>query len=150
MSHESGPSVHASVVQFNQGAVMLMGPSGSGKSTLALALIRQKNAHLVADDRALLQIDAEQNLCATAPENIAGLIEVRGMGLLRIGTEGAARAPAIIRLAVELVARKMYRACRHKFICRHKMTCSTSQYRYYVYTLLTLRRLTLLCWRWPL
>jgi len=68
MSHESGPSVHASVVQFNQGAVMLMGPSGSGKSTLALALIRQKNAHLVADDRALLQIDAEQNLCATAPK----------------------------------------------------------------------------------
>jgi len=106
MSQGTGPSVQASVVQFNQGAVMLMGPSGSGKSTLALALIRQKNARLVADDRVLLDTDAEQNLCATAPQNIAGLIEVRGMGLLRIGTEGAAPLPAVIRLAVELVARK--------------------------------------------
>ncbi len=102
----NNPSVHASVVQCNQGAVMLFGPSGSGKSSLALALIRQKNATLVADDRVLFHVDEQQQLCATAPQNIAGLLEVRGMGLLRIGTEGAPPQPAVIRLAVELVARK--------------------------------------------
>ena len=106
MSPQTGPSVHASVVQCNQGAVMLMGPSGSGKSSLALALIRQKNAQLVADDRVFFHLDGQQQLCASAPENIAGLIEVRGMGLLRIGTQGAPPEPAVIRLAVELVARK--------------------------------------------
>ena len=99
-------SIHASVVRLMLGGVMLLGPSASGKSSLALALIRQKNAALVADDRVHLQVDENQQLIASAPDSLAGLLEVRGMGLLRIGTDGQFERRTSVRLAVQLVARK--------------------------------------------
>ena len=107
MAHESqSASIHASVVRLMLGGVMLLGPSASGKSSLTLALIRQKNAALVADDRVHLQVDENQQLIASAPDSLAGLLEVRGMGLLRIGTDGQFERRTSVRLAVQLVARK--------------------------------------------
>ena len=102
----SGPSIHASVVALPQGGVMLLGPSRRGKSSLALALIRQKSATLVADDRAFVEVNADGALVAMAPEQTAGLLEIRGMGILRIGTEGQMPRRAEIALAVDLVARQ--------------------------------------------
>jgi hypothetical protein len=74
--------------------VLLFGPPGSGKSDLALRLI-DSGALLVADDRVSLDV-RDGAAHAAAPEAIAGLIEVRGMGVVRV--EALATAP--VRLAV--------------------------------------------------
>jgi serine kinase of HPr protein (carbohydrate metabolism regulator) len=78
--------IHASCVAFDeQGqllAVLLMGPAGSGKSDLALRLI-DDGAKLIADDQTLLRVEGER-LMASAPESIAGLMEVRHVGLMQM------------------------------------------------------------------
>jgi serine kinase of HPr protein (carbohydrate metabolism regulator) len=62
--------------------VLLRGPSGAGKSDLALRLI-DGGARLVADDQtALRRVDGV--LLASAPETLAGKIEVRGVGILEL------------------------------------------------------------------
>jgi len=76
--------------------VLLRGPSGSGKSDLALRLIDQ-GAVLVADDRVLLRREGEK-LLADPPEILAGLLEVRGLGILKFPY----RAPASIGLVIDL------------------------------------------------
>jgi len=74
--------VHASVVAINGQAVMLRGPSGSGKSDLSLRLI-DEGAELVSDDYVELHTQ-ESQIMAKAPPPIQGLIEVRGMGLMKL------------------------------------------------------------------
>lgn len=77
----------------------MLGASGSGKSDLALRLIMNKGAMLVADDRADV-LEKNGKIYASAPENIRGLLEVRGVGIVKMPfTENAE-----IKLAVELVA----------------------------------------------
>ena len=72
----------ASCVNLNGKGVLLLGPSGSGKSDLALRLI-DDGAILVADDR--VDITMLQNkLHASAPLNLQGLIEARGIGILSL------------------------------------------------------------------
>lgn len=74
--------IHGTCIAIDETAVIFLGPSGSGKSDLALRLI-DEGATLIADDR--IDISAnEKNLTATAPQQIAGLLEVRGMGIARI------------------------------------------------------------------
>lgn len=72
--------VHGTAVAIDGGAVLLRGPSGAGKSDLALRLI-DAGARLVADDQVLLRREAGRVL-ARAPEALAGLIEIRGLGIL--------------------------------------------------------------------
>lgn len=60
--------------------VMLEGPPGSGKSTLALALI-DRGATLVGDDGVALE-DSGGQLWAYPPPNIAGKLEIRGVGIV--------------------------------------------------------------------
>ncbi|PZQ52324.1 MAG: serine kinase [Rhodovulum sulfidophilum] len=73
--------VHASAVAIGARAVLIRGASGSGKSGLALRLIAL-GAELVSDDRVTL---ARRHgvIVAGAPAPIRGLIEARGVGLLR-------------------------------------------------------------------
>ena len=73
--------LHATCVTLNNRGLLISGASGSGKSTLALALMSM-GASLVADDRVLLSLEAGV-LVARAPEPTVGLIEARGLGLLR-------------------------------------------------------------------
>jgi serine kinase of HPr protein (carbohydrate metabolism regulator) len=80
--------VHATTVAIGGRAVLLRGPSGSGKSDLALRLI-DAGARLVADDRSELHRDGEAILIR-APATIAGLIEARGVGILRVDSLGVA------------------------------------------------------------
>lgn len=77
-----GPVIQAgaSVVAIGERAVMIEGPSGSGKSSLALALI-DRGALLIGDDAVTLKRTDEQ-VIASAPPNIAGLLELRGVGLI--------------------------------------------------------------------
>jgi HPr kinase/phosphorylase len=68
-------------VALNGRGVLITGPAGSGKSALALDLI-SLGAQLVADDGVLLARHGDR-LLARAPAAIRGLIEARGVGLLR-------------------------------------------------------------------
>ncbi|MBN34781.1 MAG: serine/threonine protein kinase [Rhodospirillaceae bacterium] len=74
--------VHGTCVNIAGAGVLLRGPSGSGKSDLALRLI-DSGAQLVADDQVNLT-NEHGNLLARAPAALAGLLEVRGLGLVRV------------------------------------------------------------------
>jgi len=74
--------VHATAVAIDGGAVLLRGPPGSGKSDLALRLI-DGGARLIADDQTVL-LRRDAHILVRAPATIAGLIEVRGVGVLRL------------------------------------------------------------------
>lgn len=88
--------VHATCIDVAGSGVLLRGPSGSGKSDLALRLI-DGGAWLVADDQVELTA-ADGTLHAAPPPVLAGLLEVRGLGLVRLPF--AAHAP--LRLAIDL------------------------------------------------
>ena len=62
--------------------VLIEGASGAGKSDLALRLLDQ-GFRLVADDRVLVWTDAGR-LYGRAPDALSGLIEVRGVDVLRV------------------------------------------------------------------
>jgi len=99
------PSVHASAVLVGARAVLIRGPSGAGKSRLALALLdaaekaRLPFAMLVADDRSHLEPQHGRLLVRAAAE-IAGLIEVHGLGIRRLPCEPV----AVVGLVVDLAA----------------------------------------------
>ncbi|GGF78976.1 hypothetical protein GCM10007301_43750 [Azorhizobium oxalatiphilum] len=84
----AGASIHGTCVAVGETGVLIRGPSGSGKSTLALRLMLDPPrslppARLVADDRVHLAV-ADGALIARPPEALAGLIEVRYLGLRRV------------------------------------------------------------------
>ena len=89
--------IHATTIDIAGSGVLLSGPSGSGKSDLALRLI-DGGARLVADDRTDLAL-ADGRLVASAPREIAGRMEVRGLGVL----EKDAVPQTVLTLVVELV-----------------------------------------------
>ncbi|MDJ0976940.1 MAG: serine kinase [Erythrobacter sp.] len=92
--------VQGSAVSLEGRALLIEGAPGSGKSSLALALI-ESGAKLIGDDGVTLtreEIDAAARLVASAPPNIAGLIEARGVGLARLPV--AEPAPLALILAL--------------------------------------------------
>ena len=98
-------SIHASAVLIGAKAALIRGPSGSGKSQLALALIEAAAqgalpfARLVADDRVFVEGRAGRLLVRPAPE-LAGLIEVRGLGIRLLPYDPV----AVVGLVVDLAA----------------------------------------------
>ena len=90
--------VHGTTVALDGDGVLLRGPSGSGKSDLALRLI-DVGARLVSDDQTEFTREA-LGLVARSPRTIAGRIEVRGVGILKVPTVPSAP----VRLVVDLVA----------------------------------------------
>jgi len=82
--------VHGTAVAIDGQAVLLRGPSGAGKSDLALRLI-DGGADLIADDQALLQRNGAQ-VMVRAPDIIAGMIEIRGVGIVRVDAVAGALA----------------------------------------------------------
>ena len=81
----SSETLHVSAVAIGGRAVLIGGRSGQGKSDLALRLI-DRGAALVSDDYTHVR-RAGETLLASAPANIAGKIEVRGVGLVDLGAE---------------------------------------------------------------
>ena len=94
----SSETMHASTVAKAGRAVLIGGPSGSGKSDLALRLL-DRGFTLVSDDQTLLRRDGER-LLASPPPNIAGKLEVRGIGIVDI--EHSTDVP--VALMVELTS----------------------------------------------
>jgi serine kinase of HPr protein (carbohydrate metabolism regulator) len=74
------PPIHASCVAIGGLGILILGPSGSGKSDLALRLI-DRGAILVSDDYTQLVV-LKEALFASPPPNIAGKMEVRGVGII--------------------------------------------------------------------
>jgi HPr kinase/phosphorylase len=97
--------VHGTCVAREGAGVLLLGPAGAGKSDLALRLL-SRGFDLVADDQVLIEDGA-----ARPPALLAGLLEVRGLGILRVPHA----APARLALAVELgVSERLPEARQHQ------------------------------------
>ncbi|MFC3228042.1 HPr kinase/phosphorylase [Marinibaculum pumilum] len=96
MSGQASAILHATCIAIGEAGVLLRGPSGSGKSDLALRLI-DAGAALVADDMVALAA-TDGRLRAAPPPPLAGLLEVRGIGPLRLP-----HRDADLCLAVDLV-----------------------------------------------
>jgi HPr kinase/phosphorylase len=98
-------TIHASAVLIGRKAVLIRGASGSGKSRLALALVEAGRtgagalpfARLVGDDRVHIEARHGRLLVRPAPE-LAGLIEVRGLGIRRLPYEPLAAVGLIVDL----------------------------------------------------
>ena len=100
-----GASVHASAVLVGDRAVLIRGPSGAGKSRLAFDLILAGRAGqlppavLVGDDRVHLDT-VDGQLWVRPARELAGLIEVRGLGIRRFDFA----IKAIVGIVVDLAA----------------------------------------------
>ncbi len=84
--------IHGTCVSRNGNAVVILGPPGSGKSDLGLRLLA-RGFELIADD----QVDIHGHT-VSCPDALAGLLEVRGLGIVRLPHA----AEAHLALAVEL------------------------------------------------
>lgn len=89
----------ASCVAIGTRAMLIEGPSGSGKSSLALALI-DRGAVLIGDDGVRIEPRGTR-LHAFPPPNIAGLLEVRNLGLLHFATARDLPVALVLRLDPE-------------------------------------------------
>jgi serine kinase of HPr protein (carbohydrate metabolism regulator) len=102
----AAPTIHASAVLVGAQALLIRGPAGSGKSRLVLDLLQAAAgghlvfARLVADDRVHVEA-VHGRLIARTPPAIAGLMEVRGLGILRFPYEPAAVVSWVADLDVE-------------------------------------------------
>jgi serine kinase of HPr protein (carbohydrate metabolism regulator) len=98
--------VHATAITVGGRAALIRGPSGAGKSDLALrclalapSALLPEAAQLVSDDQ--VQLETRNGaVYARAPATIAGLIEVRGLGIHRLQIPAA---EAVVTLAVDLL-----------------------------------------------
>ena len=95
-------TIHATAVLVGAKAMLIRGEPGSGKSRLALRLIETAGrdlpfVRLVGDDRVYLENRAGR-LVVRAPQELAGMLEVRGTGIVRVPFEPA----AVVGLVVDL------------------------------------------------
>jgi HPr kinase/phosphorylase len=103
-------SIHASAVLCGAHALLIRGPAGSGKSSLVFALVEAARtaritfARLVADDRALIEVAHGRLLVRSVPE-LAGLLEIRGLGIRRLPYEPVAVVSHVVDLGVADAAR---------------------------------------------
>jgi HPr kinase/phosphorylase len=95
-------TIHATAILIGAKAVLIRGPSGAGKSRLALDLLQSRAlpfARLVGDDRVHVEGTNGRLLVRPAPA-LAGLIEIRGLGIRQVPHETV----AVIGLVVDLAA----------------------------------------------
>lgn len=96
----SAETLHASSVALDGRCVLIMGPSGSGKSDLALRLI-DRGFTLVSDDQTIVRRDGDR-LLASAPAQIAGKLEIRGIGIMDITTAGDVPVALLVELTSDI------------------------------------------------
>jgi serine kinase of HPr protein (carbohydrate metabolism regulator) len=95
------PTIHATAVLIGAKALLIRGEPGSGKSRLALRLIQTLPfARLIGDDR--VHVEARNGRLLVRPaETLAGLIEVRGLGIRRVPYEPVGVAGWVLDLVPE-------------------------------------------------
>jgi len=99
-------NVHGTGLLLGSTGVLLRGPSGAGKSVLALTLLdrwegRGLPAYLVADDRIDLVLTGRE-LNMRAPDTLAGLIELRGRGIVKRPHKSMVTLNLVIDLVPEM------------------------------------------------
>src|SRR3982751_3319097 len=96
----SAETLHASTVAMDGRAVVILGPSGAGKSDLALRLL-DRGFILVSDDQTVVKRDGDR-LIASAPPNIAGKLEIRGIGIVDMETVNDVPVALLVELTSEI------------------------------------------------
>ena len=96
----SSETIHASSVAIDGRAVLITGASGSGKSDLALRLL-DRGFTLVSDDQTVVRRDGER-LIASAPPQIAGKLEVRGIGIVEVKTASDVPVALLVELTSDI------------------------------------------------
>lgn len=96
--------VHGTALALGEKAVLIRGASGAGKSDLALRCIALSSlahiphrAELVSDDQVRLS-NVQGTIEASPPETIAGLLEVRGLGVVTLPYRSRARLALVVDL----------------------------------------------------
>lgn len=97
-------TLHASCVAVDGRGLLILGPSGAGKSALAIRLVAL-GAALVADDRTSVAVEAGALVAACPNPALQGLVEARGLGILRAPSQET--VPLV--LAVDLGQRESER-----------------------------------------
>jgi serine kinase of HPr protein (carbohydrate metabolism regulator) len=97
----SSETIHASTVATNGRAVLISGPSGSGKSDLALRLL-DRGFTLVSDDQTIVRRHGDR-LVSSAPPNIKGKLEIRGIGIVDMDTVADVPVALYVELTSEIV-----------------------------------------------
>jgi serine kinase of HPr protein (carbohydrate metabolism regulator) len=134
---------HGTCIIVAGAGVLLRGPSGSGKSDLAFRLIEAGDAILVADDQTELG-RAGKSLNASPPPRLAGLIEVRGLGILTrpyhrscpidlvidlVDRDDAPRLPELETVEILDVAIPRYQLCAFDASAPAKVKALARRYR---------------------
>lgn len=96
----SAETVHASSVAIDGRAVLITGSSGSGKSDLSLRLL-DRGFVLVSDDQTIVKRDGTR-LVASAPPNIAGKLEIRGIGIVEMDHVDSVPVALLVELTSEI------------------------------------------------
>jgi HPr kinase/phosphorylase len=92
-------TVHGTAVAVDGQGLLIMGGTGTGKSALALAMIGL-GAKLVSDDQTMLSLAKGDVMLSCPNPDLSGVIEARGVGLMR--TEAVAAAPLTLVVDLDL------------------------------------------------
>ena len=95
-------NVHGTAIVVGTTGLLFVGPSGTGKSSLAYSCIADAQSQglfsaLVADDQVFLSA-ASGHMIAECPPTIAGMLELRGTGIVKL----AYISPALMHFAVAI------------------------------------------------
>ncbi|HQT80030.1 MAG TPA: HPr kinase/phosphatase C-terminal domain-containing protein [Rhodopila sp.] len=101
--------MHGSCIARNDDAILIVGPSGAGKSDLALRLLA-RGFELIADD----QVDIADGF-ASCPAELAGLLEARGVGIVRLPYRSRARLVLVVELG--RTPDRLPQPARHPELC---------------------------------
>ncbi len=112
--------LHATSVAIGGRAVLIEGPSASGKSDLALRLI-DRGAILIADDQTEVR-PADDGLYAYTPATIAGMLEVRGMGIVHLPNVSGLPLALAVRIGAP---ERMPELDEHRMIDGHRLAAMT-------------------------
>ena len=97
-------NIHATCVKIDSKGVLILGDSGSGKSDLALRLITMFSAKLVSDDRTDIFNDSGV-IKAKAPSVLKGLLEVRGVGIIKQEYTKETKVDLVVKLTNDKIER---------------------------------------------
>ena len=94
---QPGETLHATCVAVDGRGLLILGPSGAGKSALALGLL-SRGALLVSDDRTRLDVVGGALRASCPNPDLQGLIEARGVGILRAASVPTAEVALVVDL----------------------------------------------------